>query len=86
MARNKIQNAPMRPMNSYRKDPEANNLVAAFEGTIQKRRNGVFEEKAYLKIIEFTSKTISWTKLEVADCAIAHHSYSADCYTAKRSC
>ena len=71
-------------MNSYRKDPEANNLVAAFEEQFKSGEMAFFEEKAYLKIIEFYEQDHQLDKaLEVADCAIAHHSYSADCYTRK---
>ncbi len=71
-------------MNNYRKDPEANNLVAAYEEQFKSGEMAYFEEKAYLKIIEFYEKDHQLDKaLEVAGHAIAHHSYSADCYTRK---
>ena len=74
----------MRPMNNFRKDPEANNLVAAYEEQFKSGEMAFFEEKAYFKIIEFYEKDHQLDKaLEVADSAIAHHSYSADCYTRK---
>ncbi|MCO6479814.1 MAG: tetratricopeptide repeat protein [Phaeodactylibacter sp.] len=71
-------------MNNYRKDPEANNLVAAYEEQFKSGEMAFFEEKAYLKIIEFYEKDHQLDKaLEVVGHAIAHHSYSADCYTRK---
>ena len=74
----------MRPMNNFRKDPEADNLVIAYEEQFKNGEMAYFEEKAYLKIIEFYERDHQLDKaLEVADNAIAHHSYSADCYTRK---
>lgn len=80
----KKKKAPMRPMNNFRKDPEANLLVAAYEEQFRNGETAYFEEKAYLKIIEYYERDHQLDKaLEVVDCAIASHSYSADCYTRK---
>ena len=71
-------------MNNYRKDPEANNLVAAYEEQFRSGEAAFFEEKAYLKIIEFYERDNQLDKaLEVADNAIAHHNFTADFYNRK---
>ena len=73
----------MRPMNT-RKDPEASKLIAAYEEQFKSGEIAFFEEKAYLKIIDFYEKDNQLDKaLEVVDSAIAHHSYSVDCYARK---
>lgn len=71
-------------MNSYRKDPEAKRLVAAYEEQFRNGEMAFFEEKAYLKIMEFYEKDHQLDKaLEAACHAVAHHSYSVDCYIRK---
>ncbi|MCO6493993.1 MAG: tetratricopeptide repeat protein [Phaeodactylibacter sp.] len=71
-------------MNNFRKDPETKNLVAAFEEQFKSGGTAFFEEKAYLKIIEFYEQDHQLDKaLEAVDYAIAHYSYSADCYIRK---
>lgn len=71
-------------MNNFRKDPEANKLVAAYEEQFRNGEIAFFEERAYLKIMEYYEKDHQLDKaLEVASHAIAQYSYSADCYTRK---
>ena len=74
----------MRPMNHLRNDPAVNQLVAAYEAQFGRGEEVFFEEKAYLKIIDFYEKDFQLDKaLEVAGYAITHHTYSSECYSRK---
>ena len=71
-------------MSKFNNDPTISQLVAAYEDQYQRGQAGFFEEKAYLKIIEFYESDYQSEKaLEAVDYAIAHHAYSVECYCKK---
>jgi tetratricopeptide (TPR) repeat protein len=71
-------------MSKFKNDPTIRQLVAAYEDQYEQGQAVFFEEKVYLKIIEFYEKDYQSEKaLEAAENAIAYHAYSVECYCKK---